>query len=141
VGTDNVVRNNQVVSIGEPALADSDAYGINIVGPGAQVLANSVADVAAKGSAIAYGIYLKNVSSSVVENNRVGKITGTISYGINFFSSGNVNSSNNMVNNNTLTGMQYGINFGATTGKYMGNITQGVTTPYIGGTVAGTGNY
>jgi len=37
--------------------------------------------------------------------------------------------------------MEWGIDFGSSTGLYGGNVTDGCTTPFTGGTPAGSTNY
>jgi parallel beta-helix repeat protein len=85
----------------------------------------------------ALGISLGNASNSVLAGNRIGSLTAPsgATYGIYLYSS-----SDSIVRDNSLSGMQYGIIFQGT-GKYMNNMTQGVGMPYTGGTAAGATNY
>jgi parallel beta-helix repeat protein len=140
-GNGNIIRNNLIIATGGASGAGADVYALALFigGPGAQVLNNTVTGVIAQGSGIAYGIYLYTNANSVAAGNRVGNITSPSgpSYGISLYMS-----SDSIISDNRLTGMQYGIYFqGSGTGKYFSNVTQGVTTPYTGGTAAGTTNY
>ena len=143
-GSGNIVRNNQVINTGGSTLvlfggANPDALGILAYGLGAQVLNNMVAKVTAQGSGSADGISLARASNSVVAGNRVANITSLSGNTIGIFMQ---LSTDIIVSDNRLTGMTTGIAFlSGTTGKYFSNVTQGVTTPYTGGTAAGTTNY
>jgi len=66
--------------------------------------------------------------------NRVGgDLSGTSAYGISI-----TNSIDVLVANNRITTADGGIVFDlASTGKYMDNLTSGVTTPFSGGTAVG----
>jgi parallel beta-helix repeat protein len=136
-GSGNIVRNNQVVATGGSPVNAADAIGIEVNGPGARVLNNDVTEVAAQTGGTALGISLGNASNSVLAGNRIGSLTAPsgATYGIYLYSS-----SDSIVRDNSLSGMQYGIIFQGT-GKYMNNMTQGVGMPYTGGTAAGATNY
>lgn len=141
-GMGNIIRNNQVVTTGGTTVpsASTNIYGIQIFGPAARVLNNDVTDVFAQGTGNAHGISLvASGSNSVVAGNRVIDITapGGNAYGIE--TAGN----DVVVSDNRLSGVQYGIYMsgGTTGGVYMNNLVRGATTPYTGGTPAGTTNY
>ena len=138
-GNGNIIRNNQVVATGgmtTPTFAV--ACGIEVQGPGAQVLNNMVTEVTAQGVGSATGIYVYGSNNGVVAGNRIGNITSPsgATYGIH-----SVVGTNLIVSDNRLSGMQEGISFSSSTGKYFSNVTQGVGTPYTGGTAAGATNY
>jgi parallel beta-helix repeat protein len=102
------------------------------------VLNNDVTEVASDGAYSALGIILMDCANSVVSANRVGNVTepGGSSFGI------YVNDCTDaLVSDNRISGVANGIVFETATGKYMNNMTMGVTTPYTGGTAAGSTNY
>ena len=170
-GNGNIIRNNQVVTTRDTTVlgANVSAYGILVNGPAAQLLNNMVTEVAAQGTGVAFGINLNQASNSVVAGNRVSNVTSpnAIAYGIYLIQASNSVVAGNhisivtsspintygiylsgasgtdlIVSDNRLSGVFHGIVFfGASTGKYMNNMTQGVTVPYVGGTAAGTTNY
>ena len=77
----------------------------------------------------------------MVEGNRIDDVSsGTGStYGL------VINSSNDvLIAGNRITSAAYGIFYdaadGGSTGKYMGNLTSNITTPFTGGTAVGTNN-
>jgi parallel beta-helix repeat protein len=138
-GNGNIIRNNQVVATGGTTLGtDAYAYGIQASGPGAQVLNNMVTGVAARGGlGNAFGILMESPSNSVVAGNRIGNLTSPSGSGYGIYLH---NGSDIIVRDNSLSGMQYGIYFVAT-GAYMNNLVRSSSTPYTGGTPAGTTNY
>jgi hypothetical protein len=139
------------------------AVGISVVGADALVVHNVVVDTdcsngcantATKG-AIALGIGMASAPSSVVENNTISNhamptVTGlgsnAVSAGIYIYQyqhAGSAGSTNVFVISNQLANWEYGIfyqpaNGGTTTvastGDFLLNGTQTVTTPYVGGT-------
>ncbi len=141
-GVGNVIRNNQVLATGIPTAPS--ATGIYIRGPGARVINNDVIGAVSRGPTFGIGVGTasnSDASDGVVAGNRISNIIsvgGYAGYGIAL-----ARGSNHIVKDNTLSSMQYGINISdaTTTGKYMSNVTQGVATPYTGGTAAGTTNY
>jgi parallel beta-helix repeat protein len=136
-GRGNIIRNNQVVDTGGSTLANY-AYGIRTFGPGSRVLNNDVYETKEQSAANAYGIYVGIGDGSVVLNNRIGNQafgTGS-SYGIYIGSS-----NNGIVKSNTISKMEWGIYFIDSTGLYGDNLTSGCTTPFSGGTAAGSTNY
>ena len=138
-GTGNVIRNNQVVATGG-STGTIHALGIEAAGPGVRVLNNDVTEVAAQENGTAIGINVSNASNSVVAGNRVGNLTAPI--GINKYGILLQGGSDYLVSDNRLTGMQTGIHFdGGATGTYMNNLVRSASTPYFGGTPAGTTNF
>lgn len=137
-GRGNIIRNNQVVDTGGSSIYPS-AYGIAVEGPGNRVINNDVYETKEQGSGASHGIDAYSAPGVVVENNRVGNAalgTGT-SVGIYMLSSANA-----MVNDNTISMMNYGIQYAAgSTGLYMNNLASGCTTAFSGGTPAGSTSY
>jgi parallel beta-helix repeat protein len=136
-GRGNIIRNNQVVDTGESAITNY-AQGIAAYGPGSRVLNNDVYETKEQSTGEAYGIYIDISDGSVVMNNRVGNQafgTGN-SYGIYISLSDNV-----IVKNNTVSRMEWGIAFFSSSGLYGDNLATGCTTPFQGGTAAGSTNY
>jgi hypothetical protein len=167
-GTGPLIRNNQVVASGASTLyTDSFGVGIEADGPASRVVNNDIINVSARGTGGAYGIYLGSALGSVVVHNRVSQVTspsGEACGIISFSADGTVISGNQITNytvptssytgihlynaqdqvvsDNRIVGMDKGILFdNGATGKYMNNLTQGVATPYTGGTAAGSTNY
>ena len=126
-----------MVDTGGSTVSNS-ALGIRANGPGSRVLNNDVHETKETSAGAAYGIYLHNGYGSVVMNNRVGnEAFGTgDSYGIYIGTSDNV-----IVKSNTISKMETGIYFPASTGLYGDNLVSGCTTPFTGGTAAGSTNY
>jgi parallel beta-helix repeat protein len=137
-GRGNIIRNNQVVDTGG-STHSNDAIGIAAFGPGNRVLNNDVYEIKEQSTSGAYGIYIQTGDGSVVMNNRVGNQafgTGS-SYGIYIGSSLRV-----IVKSNTISKMEEGISFySGATGLYGDNLASGCTTPFTGGTAAGSTNY
>jgi nitrous oxidase accessory protein NosD len=132
-GTGNVVRNNQVVSTGGSTF-DGRAWGILAAGPGARVINNDVTDTTRQ-NGDTYGIWFGDCDNCIAEGNRVSDTSaGTAtSYGIYIEFS-----SNAMVVDNRIATADNGVfYFSSTGGEYRDNITDGVTTPYTGGTPIG----
>ena len=137
VGRGNIIRNNQVVDTGG---GNYGAKGILIYGPGNRVINNDVYETVGKTGSYGYdsaGIDIWYGDGSVVENNRIGNsVLSSDSCGVDIYDSANV-----LVANNRITTMANGIDYrGGSTGKYRGNLTSGVTTPFTGGTDAGDNN-
>ena len=137
-GRGNTIRRNQVVDTGG-STASADAVGIDIFGPGNDVLNNRIAATTASSTGDAYGIRFFIADGAVVQNNRIGETTdaGGDSYGI-FIN----NSDFVTARNNTITTADFGLFYdGDSTGKYMGNLTDDIaTTAFTGGTAVGTNN-
>ena len=136
-GRGNIIRNNQVVdTLGSTSIAN--ANGIAIVGPGNRVINNDVYETKEQDSGSSNGIVAGYASGLVVENNRVGNAalgTGT-STGIMLVTSPNIT-----VRDNTISMMNNGIYYNGGSGLYMNNLASGCTTPFTGGTPAGSTNY
>jgi hypothetical protein len=133
-GPGSVVRRNQVVSTGGTTSsgADVDTFGIRVDGARTRILDNDVTDTTPVGSGTGHAIFAANATSAVIDKNRAANSAAVTSAGI-FAASG----SNVLVLGNRLTGLTSGVVFDAATGKYAGNLTSGVTTPYAGGVDAG----
>ena len=139
-GSNNIVRGNQISNTGGSPIA-TGADGIEVGGPGARVLNNDVGDTIAFGEA-AYGIHVRHSNASIVEGNRVHFTSGYDTYpghGIDM-----VDSTNVLVRGNSITSADVGIHYApggqdisVSTGKYMNNLTDDVTTPFSGGTSVG----
>ena len=136
-GRGMTLRRNVVVDTGGSTQTTS-AYGIVVTGPGNNVLDNQVSTTTATSTGIAYGISLGSAHNSVLEDNRISETTspGGSSYGIRIFSSNDVTA-----RDNTVSTADNGIFYDVSSGVYLGNITNYVTTPFTGGTAAGTTNY
>lgn len=113
--------------------------GIVVTGLGNRVINNDIYETKEQGAAgEALGIYLGDADGSVAENNRIGNqaLGAGTSYGINIDYSDDV-----FAVKNRITQMNKGIYYiSGSTGKCRDNITNGVTTPYKGGTDAGNNN-
>ena len=137
-GRGMTLRRNQVVDTGGSTLI-THAYGISVNGPGNNVLDNQVSTTTATSNGTAFGIHIGAADYSMVKDNRLSEVvsgTGT-SYAIFMASSDDV-----MARNNMISVADIGINYdGNSTGLYGGNYTSSVTTPFTGGTPAGSSNY
>ena len=140
-GTGNIIRRNQVINTGGATLLAP--VGIASHGPAARILDNDVISTKGGDTLRAHGIYMAYADGAVVENNRIEDVynsysTGT-SEGIRCYNSNNV-----LMVGNLITSADEGIRYSSLdegcTGKYMNNLTSGVTTPFIGGTAVGTNN-
>ena len=138
-GRGMTIRRNMVVDTGGSTIA-SDPYGIWVFGPGNNVLDNQVSTITATGAGgNAYGIKLDSADNSMVKDNRLSEAVASGSgtgYGIYMLSSNDV-----MVRNNIISVADVGIYYDSSTGLYGGNYTSSVTTPFTGGTAAGTTNH
>lgn len=167
VGSGNIVRNNKVAGSGGTTVDTGPwAHGIFVAGPGPRVLNNDVNDINAGGIGFGMGIYINHATNGFIQNNRVSDIYSPSgnAYGIYIQNSNSSVVANNVIGNpelngnsygialdtgddhvvsdNRITKMQYGIYFlGVTNGTYMNNLVRGSTTPYSGGTPAGSTNY
>lgn len=135
-GNNGVVRNNRIQKIG--TAAGAQAFGMYGNPQKVQIVNNDISDTTT--TAIAVGIFLSGASDAVVAGNRINKVSATQapanSTGI------LAGGTNQIVRDNIIVDATKGIDFSTSgTGKYMGNITQGVTTPYTNGTAAGSTNY
>ena len=137
-GRGNIIRRNQVVDTGGSTIFN-DALGIDVFGPGNDVLNNRIATTTASSMGDAYGIRLGEADGSVVQGNRVGETTdaGGTSYGIFITGSDFVTA-----RHNTIITADFGLFYTLSgSGKYMGNLTDDIaTTAFTGGTAVGTNN-
>jgi hypothetical protein len=128
------VKRNRVTNTGRSD-GEWTPVGIFVKGPGARLLDNEVVDtVAPEGGGSVSVLQLSEAAGAVVRGNRIANGTGTRdATGIDVVGSIDV-----LVLENRLTGLDFGIVFESeSTGKYRGNLTSGVATPYTGGTDAG----
>jgi len=139
-GDGTTIRNNRVLkTTNTPDIAW--ATGIHSEGPNARILNNDVMDVASPAGFLAWGISVAAANGTVIAGNRISKLTvsagSTDSTGIRVATGANIT-----IRDNNIADARNGIQIlSGATAKYMGNMTQGVTTPYTGGTAAGTTNY
>jgi hypothetical protein len=162
-GKGNIIRNNQVVNTGGSTKSPS-VWGIHVAGPGVRISKNDVISTNITGqSYTARGISIFRGNGGIIENNTVTDTTsnGGGAYGIETDSSDAVAISGNRISNDTASALTLGINvypgnnanvrdnsisnmatgitLASPTDKYMGNMVNGATTAYSGGT-AGIGN-
>lgn len=133
-----VVRKNRVTRTGGSTFAPSPT-GIYAGGTGAHVVDNQVIDTTESAGGLARGIALDSAPAAVVERNVISNAAfgpGS-SYGIYVLSSSN----RAAVVGNHVANMRIGISFLGGTGVYMDNTVGGATTPFSGGTAAGTTNF
>ena len=162
-GRGSLVRGNRIADTGT-GLEYNTAEGIRVAGPAVRVLDNEV--IRTRGYAA--GIRVLNAPGSVVGGNRITDTVGissTESVALAVSNSGGTLVHGNHVSNitsylnttgvsvvssnyvtvrdNSFSFLERGIVFGsgAGNGKYMGNLTSGVTVPYSGGNAAGATNY
>lgn len=132
------LRNSRVVDTGGSTQI-SYAVGIDVTGSGINVLDNQVIRTTSTDSGNATGILLNLVTDTMVKDNRLSEVvalgTGAGS-GITI-----LNSSDVVVRNNLISQADSGISYVASSGLYGGNYTSNVTTPFTGGTPAGSSNY
>jgi len=136
MGRGSIVRRNQVVDTGGSTV-QTFAYGILLYGPGVRALNNDISGTAATGSALPVGLYFLYADGAVAEDNRIDDVSAVIgnTYGLYIYISNDV-----LAVGNRITSADNGIYYHASTGKYMGNLTSNVTTPFSGGTPVGTNN-
>jgi hypothetical protein len=159
-----VVRSNKVMNTKGSAVATVTglvdlSIGISVIGADGYVANNVVTDTdcsngctsSVSSPAAAFGIAMGSAPSSVVENNTVsnrgmptviGLGNGAASAAIYLYQSKNSAASTNVfVISNQMSNWQYGIFYSTnaaagtvSTGDFLQNGTQTVTTPYVGGT-------
>lgn len=132
-GRGSVIRGNQVVQTGGTTHF-SDVAGILVRGTGVEMIDNSISETVEESGELSYGVLATSANGAVIEGNRVSNTdlgAGT-SYGVQVTSSDGVS-----VVNNRLSNVDTGVRFTSSTGKYRDNLTNGVTTPFSGGTDAG----
>ncbi len=132
-GTGHLIRNNQIINTGGSTIR-TGAYGIQMGGSDNTVRGNTVTTTTGT-TGLTYGMYLSN--ASLVKDNLVTNTTSSgTTYGIYLIGTSQVS-----VRENDVTTADKGITFaGGSTGKYMDNLTNSVTTPFTGGTAVGTNN-
>ncbi len=136
-GRGMTIRNNRVVSTGGSTMV-SGAHGIQVGGPGNNIIDNQVSTTTATGNGGAFGIYPGSADYAMVKDNRVSDTSspsGT-SRGIYVAFSNDV-----IVRDNMISMAGHGVYYFNSTGLYGGNYTSGVTSPFTGGTAAGASNY
>ncbi len=134
LGTGNLIRNNQVINTGGSTVQNS-AFGIYMSGPN-NIVRGNIVNTTTGTTGVASGVVLSQSDASLVKDNLVTNTTGSgTTYGI--FLSG---SSPVSVRENDVTTADHGIFYSSSTGKYMDNLTNDVTTPFTGGTAVGTNN-
>lgn len=136
-GRGMTIRRNQVVDTGG-STNTFQAYGMIINGPGNDVLSNRVVKTASTGSTNAFGIYLFSVNNSVVQANQVVETTSPTGDGLGILI---VDSSDVIARDNIITVADFGLRYSTSTGLYSGNYINNTTTPYLGGTAAGSTNF
>jgi nitrous oxidase accessory protein NosD len=134
-----IVRNNLVVGMGG-ATSNIGPYAIYASGAGVHVVDNEVVETVENPGGAAYGIIVEQGSGAVIERNVVSNSAfgPAASQGIRL----SYSASKVTVVGNRIANMRNGIYFypGAT-GIYMDNTVVGATTPFTGGTAAGTTNF
>ncbi len=135
-GTGNLIRNNQIVNTGGSTV-QAGAFGIVMVGGGDNIVRGNTVNTTTGTTGPTYGVYLSTSSASLVKDNLVTNTTSSsTTYGISLSNGSQVS-----VRENDVTTADNGIYFaGGSTGKYMDNLTNNVTTPFTGGTAVGTNN-
>jgi hypothetical protein len=148
-GAANTVRHNYVLNAGKGQTASS-AIGIVVAGTGIRVIDNDVVETDS-GLPSLEAIWIASNGPSmpgdgaVVEGNRISAYKASapgVAGGPSAMKLGiHVDSTNSLIVNNRLEGLDYGIAMnGNPTAKYRDNLTVGVTLPYQGGTNAGNNN-
>jgi hypothetical protein len=133
-GGGSTLRNNLVLGTGGTTASgpNADVHGIVAQGFGLRVRDNDAIGTTAVGTAYAVGIDVYG-TSALVERNRVSNEAiagGAIGIRIN-------NGTDALVTANRLLRLEFGILFQSADGKYQGNLTSQVATPYTDGTPAG----
>jgi hypothetical protein len=126
-GDNGEIRNNRLVGI--VTSSGSNIY-INS-GANMRIIGNSLIGSAITDGA---GIWLVgNSQGSIIENNQISNVNFAI------YQSG-PDSPNMLVKGNSITTAYYGLYFNDSSIRYKGNIVNGATVPYTGGTDAGDNN-
>lgn len=137
MGNDIVARQNQVFVVGS---SHSYASGIILNGPRCQAIDNYISGISASGSAgLARAISISCFDGAIVKDNHLNDIHFTGSgqaYAVIFYESHNTLAVGNLISN-VEGGLFYNTSGDSSTGKYMDNLTSGVTVPFIGGTPIG----
>lgn len=130
------IEDNQVVGVGGSTITAAPvAIGIDVYGPGTNVLRNTVSNTVTSGSGEAVGISSSDGGRGVVirDNliNNPGPLPSGRGYGI--WVGGRADTPNNvLVINNQITNFTNGLAYSSTThGAYRDNLTHGSTNPYV----------
>ena len=139
-GDSSLLRNNKIYSSSYNARAGNKT-GMQLSGSDIRVLGNYIFGVYTNATGDAHGIRLISAPRALVKNNALSDLlttdSSTLVYGILINQSSGV-----VLSNNRLLGIAGGGIFfdSNSSGKYSRNITQGVTTPFTGGTAVGINN-
>jgi hypothetical protein len=143
-GKASIVRRTTVIDTGNgtgPTGSSGSPRGLWVCGDGAQVTDNQVIDTVEVPGGSAHGIIIAGAIGAVVERNVIsnsafgpGNSTGIQLSGSTLPSSRNSAIANRVVNMRTGIAISWG-------GIYMDNVVGGATTPFSGGTAAGTTNF
>ncbi len=164
IGRGNTVRRNQIVATGGSTRI-GDSYGVILLGSGARLLNNDISSTTASGTGTSRGVWAFSANGAVLEHNRIDNVSAAsgAAWGIGIGSSTDViveenringvsssgatdgvyisSSFNVMVSSSHILSADTGIKYAfSSTGKFMGNLTGNVTTPFSGGTAVGTNN-
>ena len=148
VGNGSIVRHNQVVATGGSTLAvNENSVGISVSGQGNRVLENDVTNSASAGTGNAFGIQGSGAEGLVVAGNRISGVSalgGGLEYAIEITSSPHAGVVENTLSNATIPAspaQSVGLNMDDVTDNFMGNLSIGFNTPYVGGTNAAGTNF
>jgi hypothetical protein len=132
-GRDYVIRRNQVIDTGGTSHIGY-IVGIYVVGPSGHVLNNDISKTTGGTVNQTKALFLNDAHGTLVAGNRIDDVSGDtgVNEGIHIQLSNDV-----LVRGNSITNVPSGISYLSSTGKYMDNLTSGVTTPFTGGTPIG----
>jgi hypothetical protein len=131
-GRASIVRHNRVLeTAGTSGGTNAPRVGIRIQGANGRVLDNEISGTGGA-SQPGIGIEVRFGRGVIAERNR---ISGAVGDGLSFESTVDA-----AAIGNRIVGTGRGIWFAGSSGVYRGNLTAGVTNPYIGGTDAGGNN-
>jgi hypothetical protein len=141
-GQGSVIRNNRIVRTGGSTAPSNspDAFGIVAAGVGVHVIANEVTGTLEGVGGQAFGIFASSASGGAVERNVVSALSfgPAASTGI-FVTKGSVRVA---VAGNRVANQRIGISSSfPESALYVDNTVGGATTPFSGGTKAGTTNH
>jgi parallel beta-helix repeat protein len=137
-GRGAVVRRNLLIGNGNSPVP-GPRWSMSIISSGAHIVDNEIIDTAlGVPSGEVDGIRMAFAPRSTVERNVISNASASSSFsrGISL-----LNSSGSTLVGNRIAGYVYGILFSGGTGLYMDNTVSGATTPFFGGTAAGTTNF
>jgi parallel beta-helix repeat protein len=138
LGKNSVIRHNRITSTGRGLATNASAFAIRIAGTGMRIVDNDVADVTSS-TASGFGIYAQAANAAIVEGNRLNGVAAgnSFSYGIYAYASTGM-----VIKGNSLSDSLRGVYLtGGSTGTIRDNTTSAVTSPYFGGTLAGSTNF